>query len=98
MNKAWIILLGAILAALTWAFFNEDQVDTQVPEGPVIERNEPDLYGENVQFDQLHDDGTLHYRLWANHIRQFTQDQLTRMQVPRLHLRSPHQAPDQYSS
>ena len=93
MNKGWIILLGAILAALTLAFFNEDQVDTQAPEGPVIERNEPDLYGENVQFDQLHDDGTLHYRLWANHIRQFTQDQLMRMQVPRLHLRSPNQPP-----
>jgi len=55
--------------------------------------NEPDVYGENVTFNQLHADGTLHYHLRAQAIRQFSSEELTRMTSPELKLLSPQEPP-----
>ena len=54
---------------------------------------EPDVYGKEVRFNQLRPDGTLHYRLHAETIRQFNNDQLTRMTAPELRLLNPEQPP-----
>ncbi len=65
------------------------------PEEPVqtVIMTEPDVYGVDVLFNQLRPDGTLHYRLKAQEIRQFEKDELTRMTLPQLHLVSPEQPP-----
>ena len=54
---------------------------------------EPDVQAQNVEFQQLNVDGSLHYRLKAEHIKQFENDQLTRMNKPKLHLTSLEQPP-----
>jgi lipopolysaccharide export system protein LptC len=54
---------------------------------------EPDVYGQNVSFNQLHADGTLHYRLRATSIRQFNSEELTRMTSPELKLLNPQEPP-----
>jgi len=55
--------------------------------------NEPDVYGENISFNQLLPDGTLHYRLDASAIRQFVSEDLTRLDEPHLHLVNAPQPP-----
>ena len=55
--------------------------------------NEPDVYGENVTFNQLNADGTLHYHLRAQAIRQFSSEELTRMTSPELKLLNPQEPP-----
>lgn len=53
----------------------------------------PDVFATAVEFNQLHPDGALHYRLKADTIRQYNEDQLTRMAQPRIHLTNPEQPP-----
>jgi lipopolysaccharide export system protein LptC len=72
------------------------QSDPEVEAGTgttTIGRNNPDMYGRNIQFNQLHEDGRLHYRLNAQAIEQYDTERLTRMEIPRLHLRSENQPP-----
>ena len=68
--------------------------DVDAPaDSTTIERNNPDMYGRDVQFNQFHEDGRLHYRLNAQAIEQYDTERLTRMELPRLHLRSENQPP-----
>ena len=53
----------------------------------------PDIFATTVEFDQLPPDGALHYRLKADTIHQYNEDQLTRMEQPRIHLTNPERPP-----
>ncbi len=64
----------------------------------IIERDEPDLLGEGVLYNQMHEDGSLHYRLNADSIRQYNDSQITRMTLPILHLNTPNQPPWEIAS
>ena len=54
---------------------------------------EPDTYGQDVTFSQLRPDGSMHYRLDADTIRQFEDEQATRLLSPELRLESPTSPP-----
>ena len=94
--------LGAIAVVtavfLVYLMFDEgtsEQSDEQVTQ---VEANTPDVFGTDIQFNQLQENGQLHYRLRAKSIRQYIDENLTRMEVPHLHLRSETQPPwDIYS-
>jgi len=84
--------LGVLIIALL--VYQYRQVTGPDPiEAPIIIRNDPDIYAQNVVFNQLAEDGSLHYRLSANNIRQFNDDQLTELIAPDLHLTNPQQPP-----
>lgn len=58
-----------------------------------IDRDEPDLYGKQITFNQLRQDGTLHYSLKADTIRQYIDSEMTQMTQPVLHLLNPERPP-----
>ncbi len=84
-------LLVAIILGLAYQFRDNDEAAAVPATGSVD--TEPDVYGKNVLFKQLRADGTLHYRMHADTIRQYNAEQLTRMTQPRLHLLNPPQPP-----
>jgi len=88
--------LGWATGALVAAFVVYQLIGRDAPapdEQEAVMRNEPDIYAEDVLFNQLRGDGSLHYRLQAEVIRQFNRDQLTRLTEPDLHLLNPEQPP-----
>jgi len=89
------LLFVAIILVLTgyliWSFARTNQAPPENMSNFTAEQ--PDLYGEDIQFNQLNPDGSLHYRLHARNIRQFAKHQLTEMQFPTLHLVSPTHPP-----
>ena len=86
----WI--LGTLLAAmLVYQLIGRDAPQPE-PEETVI-RNEPDIYASDVLFTQMRADGSLHYRLRADTVAQFNNEQLTRLTQPNLHLINPNQPP-----
>ena len=84
------LIVVAVLVLLF--YFRDDTSSTQMP-ADAAAVSEADVHGENVLFNQLHADGTLHYRLRAASIRQFNSEELTRMTMPQLHLANPDQTP-----
>ncbi len=99
MQRAFylVALVGVLIAVLVTLTRNPEP-EPGLQDGTIIETREPDMYGQGISFHQLHEDGSLHYRLNAETIRQYEQDELTRMDIPHLHLRSKEQPPwDIYS-
>lgn len=90
-NILLVVLIGGIGLVVFWWQEDPDAQET----GPEtrVEIKQPDLFGRDVNFNQFHADGTLHYRLQAAVIRQFEADRLTRLETPHLHLRSTDQPP-----
>jgi len=89
-------IIAAIAAALLLAaiyIFDESAQEENDREATRIENQEPDTYGQVVRFRQLRADGSMHYQLVAESIRQYDEDELTRMRVPKLHLTSPTASP-----
>jgi lipopolysaccharide export system protein LptC len=84
-------LLIAIILGVAYQLRDNDDTAALPATGSV--ETEPDVYGQNVIFKQLRADGTLHYRMHADTIRQFNSQELTRMTQPRLRLLNPHQPP-----
>ncbi len=82
-----------ILAAVVLLRGSPFEPTTETPQDTIITTNNPDIEATDVQFRQLHPDGSLHYRLHAAHITQFEEDQMTRMNAPKLHLTSIEQPP-----
>lgn len=84
---------GVLVAAAVLGYLSLQQEDAEqtIQETRIL--TEPDVYGVEVEFHQLREDGTLQYRLNAAEIRQFEKDELTRMSLPKLHLTSPEQPP-----
>jgi lipopolysaccharide export system protein LptC len=88
--------LGFAAAATLAAFLLYQPTDTQAPDAAGNDEvivNEPDVYGADIAFDQLLPDGSLHYRLEAEAIRQFDSEDLTRLVQPQLHLINAEQPP-----
>ncbi|MEQ9451460.1 MAG: LPS export ABC transporter periplasmic protein LptC [Pseudomonadales bacterium] len=93
MSRFTPMLLLLLAAGLAWYLLREPAEEVADDVTEVVERKTPDLFGEQIRFNQLHADGHLHYRLDADSIEQFNADNLTRMAMPRLHLRSAAQPP-----
>lgn len=93
MNRRLVLFLAIVILSAVWSMQNQKTTDQGNNNDTPIERNDPDMYGHNVLFSQLREDGQLHYRLRAKTIRQFDSENLTRMEVPRLHLRPTQQPP-----
>lgn len=89
----WLSGLAAVVLVAATLFFLREDRDVAPESLTPIEEHEPDIYGKDVSFNQLHLDGTLHYRLRASAIRQFNREELTRMTQPELHLLAPAQPP-----
>ena len=88
--------IGIAVIAVVAAYAMYQLIGTDVPEQSEKETiilTEPDVFGEDVLFNQLRADGSLHYRLRASAIRQFNSDELTRMTTPELHLTNIKQPP-----
>jgi lipopolysaccharide export system protein LptC len=92
MRQVGIIAVLLIVAAGVWYVTDSSGIESDAEDEAVI-TNEPDLYGRDIELTQFHADGTLHYRMNADAIRQFDADELTRMTAPTLHLTSPDQPP-----
>jgi LPS export ABC transporter protein LptC len=90
-RTAGIVFSLIAVAWMVYTLFGSDQQPRQSQETVIV--TEPDIYGVDVLFNQLRPDGSLHYRLNATAIRQFSKDQLTRMTDPQLHLINPDQPP-----
>ncbi len=87
--------LGALLAAamaVLWFISAGPSDPKSGATGPAAD-SDPDVYGRDVEYQQLKPDGTLHYRLHAERIEQFSTNNLTRMAQPVLHLPGSAQAP-----
>ena len=54
---------------------------------------QPDIYGRSVEYHQLNPDGTLHYRLNAERLEQYSERAYAEMEAPVIHLTSPSQPP-----
>ena len=91
MRVVSILILITVLIAIYWTIDDgsRDEDQERSPE----RSDEPDVYGQRIQFNQLKPDGSLHYRMFADAIRQYDGQQLTYMDAPFLHLRSPQQPP-----
>ena len=89
-NLGLVVLIFG-LAYWLWST-DENQTDSNAA-SPADADSEPDIYGKNVQFNQLNPDGSLHYRLRAREIEQYAQGQTTEMIEPNLHLLSTQQPP-----
>ena len=80
-------MLAFLLVLAIWFLSDGPAVMEGEPEDTVVQE-EPDTYGRGVTFSQLRPDGTMHYRLDAEAIRQFDDEQATRMDAPQLRLES----------
>ena len=89
----WFVGLAAVFLIVGMLLFLREDQDGTPDSRPAVLENEPDIYGQDISFNQLRADGSLHYRLRASAIRQFDRDELTRMTQPDLHLLSPEQPP-----
>jgi lipopolysaccharide export system protein LptC len=84
--------LGTLLAAMVvYQLIGKDAPATDNREA--VNQEEPDIYAEDVLFTQMQEDGSLHYRLYADTVAQFNREQLTRLVQPDLHLLNPEQPP-----
>lgn len=98
LNTRALALLGASAATATLLYYFAPG-QTPVNVAPVadaatlVQREEPDLYGENITYSEMRDDGSLQYRLRAQTIEQFQSQALTRLLQPDLHLTSADQPP-----
>ncbi|NOX49232.1 MAG: LPS export ABC transporter periplasmic protein LptC [Gammaproteobacteria bacterium] len=88
-----VLSVTAMLGLAFLYFYTEQPAHTTTNFQDIIERDEPDLLGQGVLYNQMHQDGSLHYRLNADSIRQYNDDQITRMTLPILHLNTPNQPP-----
>lgn len=88
--SGWVV--GALAAAVVIYLVIGQDAPTEAEQERII-RNEPDIYAQDVLFNQLRADGKLHYRLQADEIHQFNREQLTRLTEPDLHLVNPEQPP-----
>ena len=86
------VAAGALLLALFVYLNLEPQTADSVADGTAQDLG-PDITARGVHFEQLDASGKLHYRLRAVEISQFQQEQLTRMQEPRIHLVNADQPP-----
>ncbi len=93
-NLKRILYGGAvfIVAVITWMWQTGSDEDATIIDDLTVD-TEPDVFANNVEFHQLQPDGSLHYRLRAETIRQYNLEQLTRMSQPKLHLLSESQPP-----
>lgn len=82
-----------IVVILLLVWFNQDDQAPSEQTRPANTNVEPDLFGQNVSFNQLRPDGSLYYSLRAEAIRQFDTEDLTRMTAPKLKLLNPDQPP-----
>ena len=93
---SYLRYLGLVVIITGLAFWlwrsNSPQSNTQKSD-PSAEEAEPDVYGKQVKFNQLNPDGSLHYRLRASEIEQYSQNEFTEMVEPNLHLLSAEQPP-----
>ena len=88
--------LGFAAAATLAAALLYQLIGTDAPQEPRSDEiivNEPDVYGADISFNQLLPDGSLHYSLQAQAIRQFNSEDLTRLAQPQLHLLNKLQPP-----
>ena len=93
-NAALLLISATLLALLAWMW----QRPEPTAANPAADANQPrvqvpDVEANDVTLRQLRPDGSLHYSLQAESIRQFTDDELTRMIVPYLQLFNPEQPP-----
>ena len=84
--------LGFALAYWLWnpTAITEEESASQ---SESLKEAEPDLFGKNVNLQQLNPDGSLHYRLKAEEIEQYVEAEHTDMEKPKLHLVSANQPP-----
>jgi len=89
----WLVISGALVAlAVVWIVMTSGEATDNQPVTEIA-TNVPDIQAEDVAFSQLNPDGSLHYRLLAEHIRQFDDEQMTRMSEPELHMTGSGQSP-----
>ncbi len=81
-----------MVLALAWWLLRAPEDEQDTADETLIER-EPDLYANAVTLQQYRPDGSLHYTLDAESIRQYDAEALTRMRAPVLYLTNPTQPP-----
>jgi lipopolysaccharide export system protein LptC len=94
MSSRWLaagLAMVVAAAAALWAW--QDSPDASPVNHANSTSTEPDVFGQNVRFNQLRPDGSLHYSLMASAIRQFEAEELTRMTAPELKLINLDQPP-----
>ena len=87
------IALIAAAVLLAYLFFSPGKSTDTDNTNETAADAEPDMHAKNVSFHQLNPDGSLHYRLRAIEIEQYTEAAHTDMIEPRLHLLSATQPP-----
>ena len=90
-----VLSVFALLVGAAYLYFgtrgetNQATVNNADPTGHA----QPDLYGLGVEYHQLNPDGTLHYRLNATRLEQYSERAYAEMEAPVIHLTSPSQPP-----
>ena len=93
MSTRWLAAGLAIVVAVALLWALQDGPDPSPANNADSTSIEPDVFGQNVHFNQLRPDGSLHYSLIASAIRQFDAEELTRMTAPKLKLINLEQPP-----
>ena len=86
-------LVAIVIGLAFWLWRSESPQPLTEIDSSVAQEVEPDMYGKQVKFSQLNPDGSLHYRLLASQIEQYSQNEVTEMIEPNLHLLSADQPP-----
>ena len=87
--------VAVLLAGIVYLYWAGEQAESARSEaqdeatGP----EQPDVYGRKVEYHQLNPDGTLHYRLNAERIEQYSERAYAEMESPIMHMTSPTQPP-----
>lgn len=92
-NRTWIMLVLVLLIAAVALLVMERSAGPPVSVLPTPElEGEPDIYMESPVVSQFREDGTLEYRLIAQHASHYQRDSLTLLTEPHLTL-LPRQGP-----
>ena len=90
------VLAFCCLALIVWLGYQQFYAPDKARSAESSDNTEPnhaDVYGETINFTQLKPDGRVHYKLQAQTITQYEDDQLSYLEEPRLHLTSADAAP-----